>query len=168
MTVVIFNSTTNQVVHVQRDVRPSTLPEEIGRSFFEAMGLDSAEYTCRSLDIDLSYNEFIKYKEVTDGVIVDKVATPEEIFNNKQLAIETAIQVLLDTTAKANGNWDSMLSARAAAALPGPFQTQALSLSQWWSDTWAFCYTVLGEVKNGTRPIPSMDELMSELPAYTP
>lgn len=80
--------------------------------------------------------------------------------------LEGAVQILLDNTARLNGNWDSMLSARAAATLVGPFQAQALSLASWWSNVWSYCYTVLDEVEAGTRPPLTVDELLAELPLY--
>ena len=86
----------------------------------------------------------------------------EEIKNK----LEASVQAHLDSTAKINGNWDSMLSARAAAAITGPFQTQAISLAEWWSAVWDCCYQILADVTEGLRPIPTKEELINELPQY--
>jgi len=81
-------------------------------------------------------------------------------------AMERAVQSVLDTTARANGNWDNMLSARAAAAFENSFQSQALTLAVWWAAVWTACHQILADVDANVRPIPTVEELLAELPVY--
>lgn len=86
-----------------------------------------------------------------------------------QLGVLTsAVQSHLDTTAQAHG-YDNMNSAVTYADEPTvlKFQQEGKALRAWRSLTWAACYNLMGEVKSGMRPQPTVDELIALLPAIT-
>ena len=95
-------------------------------------------------------------------------STPEPEFAEAQIAEQTkqmlitAVQNMLDSAAKAKG-YDSILSACSYAAYPNPFQAEGQEFVAWRGAVWAKCYEILGEVKAGTRPVPTVSELLAEI-----
>ena len=86
----------------------------------------------------------------------------------KQLSIivgqfETAIQAHLDNQAKAKG-YDDINTACAYAGAPNPFQAEAKSFITLRGNTWAYCYGELEKVKTGKRKMPTIEQIISELP----
>lgn len=59
-----------------------------------------------------------------------------------------------------------VLKAASYAALPvgEPFQAEGVQYALWRSAVWVKCYEVLADVQAGTRAIPTVDELLAELP----
>lgn len=128
--------------------------DEMTLQHIEAPGLSWIELPC---DTTATH--------IVDGlpVVIQQEKTTAEL----KMELEKAVQDLLDATARANGNWDNMMSARAAAAYENPFQAQALTLAGWWGTVWMCCYQILADVEAGTRPPPTRDELLAELPEYS-
>ncbi len=85
--------------------------------------------------------------------------TPEQI--KQQLTL--AVQMHLDEKARER-NYDNIVSACSYAAAVNPFQEEGLAYLNWRSSVWAYCYTVLAEVEAQTRPVPTAEELIAELP----
>ena len=44
------------------------------------------------------------------------------------------------------------------------FRTEAEHVKDWVSYVWAKCYEILAQVKNGEREIPTLEEVINELP----
>ena len=44
------------------------------------------------------------------------------------------------------------------------FRLEAQAVNDWVSAVWVKCYAILAEVKAGTRPIPTLEEVIAELP----
>lgn len=110
---------------------------------------------------------------VAEGSIeVPERPSLEHVWNNGwvlsidllELKFKTAIQALLDNEAKAKG-YDTILSACSYASPGNPFQAESQSFVIWRSAVWSYCYTELDKVKNGTRPLPTIEQIISELPA---
>ena len=80
--------------------------------------------------------------------------------------LETAVQNMLDNAAKAKG-YDSILSACTYAAYPNQFQAEGQEFVAWRGAVWAKCYEILGEVEVGTRPVPTVPELLAKIAATT-
>ena len=117
-----------------------------------------------------SHEEFTAYPPVIvdDGAVfewVEVVPTPAEIALQIQTELTNAVQAHLDNTAKLKG-YDGILSATSYAALPvgEPFQSEGVQYALWRSAVWVRCYEVLAGVQDGTREIPTADELLAELP----
>ena len=79
--------------------------------------------------------------------------------------INNAIQNHLDTKAQ-EFRYDNMMSARSYAGYTNPFQTEAQSLAVWASECWVKAGEIEADVKAGNRPMPSVDEVLAELPVY--
>lgn len=105
---------------------------------------------------------------VDDGAVYEWreiIPTPAEIAQQIQTELTNAVQAHLDNTAKQKG-YDGILSAASYAALPvgEPFQAEGVAYALWRSAVWVKCYEVLGDVMAGTRGIPTVGELLAELP----
>lgn len=86
--------------------------------------------------------------------------TPEEI----QKQMTDAVQVALDNFAKTRG-YDGIMSACSYSnSTDAQFKLEADYCIALRDTTWRMGYAILAEVKAGTRPIPSVEELIAELP----
>lgn len=99
---------------------------------------------------------------VNNGVLVTMPIskTSTDILGDLSCAVDRYV----NKVAYLNGEWSSMLSARTAAILPGPFQAQALTLATWWSEVWTKYYEVVAD----TSSLPSVEDLIAALPVYQP
>jgi hypothetical protein len=76
----------------------------------------------------------------------------------------TAIQKHLDDFARTR-NYDGILSAATYATSAVPkFKAEGQYAVEARDATWAKCYEILAAVEGGTRPMPTMEELIAELP----
>ncbi len=97
------------------------------------------------------------------GAVAEYVApveTQEQIIE----VFKAAIQNTLDEAARANG-YDDIVSACSYAGYPNVFQEEAITFGQWRANVWAYGYGELDKVIAGTRPVPTIPEILSELPA---
>ena len=86
--------------------------------------------------------------------------TPEEL----QRQFVDAIQARLDAFAQTR-NYDGILSAATYATSTVPtFQTEGQYAVQARDVTWAKGYEILGAVMSGQRPMPTLAEVIAELP----
>jgi len=83
----------------------------------------------------------------------------------KSLQINKAIQTHLDNKAK-EFRYDNMMSARSYAGYINPFQDEAQKLAIWASNCWVKAGEIEADVKAGNRAMPTIDEVLAELPAY--
>lgn len=93
--------------------------------------------------------------------------TAEEIAANAakaQQQYEDAIQAHLDATAKER-NYDSILT-MVTYDIPtgGRFKAEAAIAANWRTSVWETAYDLLAEVQAGTRPVPTVEELIALLP----
>ena len=90
--------------------------------------------------------------------------TPEEIEAQLQKQMTDAVQYALDAFAKTRG-YDGIMSACSYSnSTDAQFKLEADYCIQLRDTTWRMGYAILAEVKAGTRPIPSVEELIAELP----
>jgi len=95
--------------------------------------------------------------------IVLPVLTPEE-----QIAAFTkAVQAMLDAQARSMG-YDNIFTAVTYADEPvvPSFQSEGRSLRAWRSLTWQACHSALDAVTAGERAVPTINELLAELPVF--
>ena len=126
------------------------------------------------LPVDDSGNLYKYYLKDSEGnYLPDFDRIMQEDKDNLINATESAIQKLLDDTAKANGGWDSMLSARGAnvpildtdSDTVKNMKTNAKELSDYYFAVWEKAYAIQADAEaNGT--IPSTDEVLSQLPVF--
>lgn len=86
--------------------------------------------------------------------------TPEQIITG----LAAAVQGHLDTTARAR-KYDGILSLCSyAASTNTQFAAEGTAGVVWRDGCWSTCYGVMAAVHAGTRPIPTAEELIAELP----
>lgn len=78
-----------------------------------------------------------------------------------------AVQQHLDTFARTR-NYDGIMSAATYATSTVPkFAAEGQYAVEARDATWAKCYEILAAVETGSRPMPTLDELLAELPVLT-
>lgn len=88
------------------------------------------------------------------------IPSPDEV---KQQLIQS-VQGKLDSTAQAKG-YDNILSACSYDNDPNPvFAADSIAFKAWRSAVWTYCYQVLDDVQQMKRSVPTVEELISELP----
>jgi hypothetical protein len=93
--------------------------------------------------------------------ILPYVQTPEQI----KMEIVNAVQNRLDTFAQTR-NYDGILSACTYATSTVPkFAADGQYAVNARDAAWATCYQIMTDVQAGTRPLPTVEQVLSELPA---
>lgn len=102
--------------------------------------------------------------------VLDAFATPIDVVvaakPTDQIIADftSAIQQRLDDFARTH-NYDNILSACTYATSTVPkFAIEGQYCINARDETWNTCYAILSDVKDGVRPMLSLDEIMSELP----
>ena len=90
--------------------------------------------------------------------------TLEELEARLQKQMTDAVQYALDAFAKTRG-YDGIMSACSYSnSTDAQFKLEADYCIALRDTTWRMGYAILAEVKAGSRPIPSVEELIAELP----
>ena len=103
--------------------------------------------------------EHEEYYEVV--AIPAYVPTVEEI----QAQLTAAVQAYMDSTAKTRGYDNIHTACSYANSTDHIFAAEGQACLAWRDKVWRKCYDILAEVKAGTREIPTVEELIAELPA---
>ena len=107
---------------------------------------------------DAHIEDMGKYYEVVANPI--HIPTQEEI---KKMFTD-AIQNYLDTTAQSR-RYDNIFTAISYVnSTDEIFAREAKACLEWRDKVWRTCYNILDEVEAGEREIPTIEELISELP----
>ena len=100
------------------------------------------------------------YYEVVE--IPPYIPTEEEI----QATLTSSVQEHMDKTAQER-HYDDIFTAISYVNSSDPvFAAEASALLIWRDKVWRECYSILDDVKAGRRPIPSVTELLAELPKF--
>ena len=90
----------------------------------------------------------------------------EEFLTSTKSRLTSAIQSTLDEKAQERG-YDSILSlCTYATSTIAKFADEGQAGVSWRDEVWAKGYTILADVEAGTRSIPTVDELLAELPNF--
>jgi hypothetical protein len=90
--------------------------------------------------------------------------TPEEQLEAQKAAFTNAIQQRLDAFAQTR-NYDGIMSAATyATSTNAKFRAEGQYAVEARDATWAAGYTILDAVLAGERPMPTLEEVMAELP----
>ena len=87
------------------------------------------------------------------------------LLQKKKKELDKAIQKTLDQKAQ-ELRYDNIMSARSYAGYENPFQAEAQKLALWASNCWVKAAEIEVVVKAGKREMPTIDEVLAELPAY--
>lgn len=91
----------------------------------------------------------------------------EEQTASTKRALESAVQCHMDETARERG-YDNILSLCTYATSPtAKFATEGQAGVDWRDAVWDYCYAQMAEFEAGTREIPTPEQLVAELPAFT-
>ena len=94
--------------------------------------------------------------------LIIKPPTEAEI----QKMLTDGVQAYMDQKAQER-HYDDIFTAISYVKSSDPvFAAEASALLLWRDKVWRLCYTMLDEVKAGVRPIPSVTELLAELPKF--
>ena len=104
---------------------------------------------------------------LTEEAIIDKQNELEAQYkiDEQRKAFNNAIENHLDKKAQ-ELRYDNMMSARSYAGYDNPFQDEAIELAKWCGDCWVKAGEIEADVKSGDREMPTIDQLLSELPKY--
>lgn len=75
-----------------------------------------------------------------------------------------ALEAHYDNVAQSR-RYDNRLTCALRAGYPGPFQPEGSTFAVWMDNCNAYAYQQLGVVKSGQRPMPTVEELIAELPS---
>ena len=105
------------------------------------------------------YQDYLKW--VVEGNTPQPVDLPTlaEIISG----FEGAVQAHLDADAMSKG-YDNINTACTYAGAPNPFELEAKQFVTWRGNVWAYCYGELAKVQGGLRPLPTIAQIISELP----
>lgn len=99
-----------------------------------------------------------EYFEVVE--IPVHVPTEAEI----QAQLTAAVQAYMDSTAQTRGYDNIHTACSYSNSTDHIFAAEGQACLQWRDKVWRKCYDILAEVKAGTREIPTVEELVAELP----
>lgn len=101
------------------------------------------------------------YAEITGSSIMEAELTEANI----QRVLTNAVQAYMDSKAQERG-YDDILKAISyrGDTVNSQFAEEAEICFAWRSAVWTKCYAILADVKALIRPIPTIDELIAELP----
>lgn len=135
-----------------------------------------SEITNRPICMDgENYLYLDDFSVVEDNVIseAEELKTVKEI-EQSRVVMDSAIQNMLNTKAK-EYRYDDIKSARASAGVPldgtetieeVSIYNEALALAKWDRSVWAKSSKIEQEVLSGIRPMPTVDEVLAEMPEY--
>ena len=105
------------------------------------------------------------WREITDAEAAALFApTPEEQQKALQDAFTNAIQAHLDTFARTR-NYDGIFSAATYATSTVPqFKAEGQYAVEARDIIWATAYGILTDVRTGVRPMPTIEDVLAELP----
>jgi hypothetical protein len=105
-------------------------------------------------------------KWIAEGNTPDPI--PEPTIEQIKATLETAIDQHIDQIAKYKRYGRAGISPSVAclgyASYLNPYQAEAIAYGQWIASIWPVVNQIMADVESGTRPIPTEQELISELP----
>ena len=155
---------------------PKPITTELQVTYIDGTEIDSKGNLVTKWSVKDKFNDYTN----DEGVIVTKadqeVAYTTQLTEEKiKAARETmtnAVQTLVDNKAR-EFRWDDIKSARAGAGVPLEgtesvaeitIHTEAVKLAKWDRAVWAKAGEIEAAVLAGTRVIPTVEELLAELP----
>ena len=117
---------------------------------------DRATQRIGNVSYAIGTNDVIKTYEVVD-------IPQEEIIATTAKAMEDAIENYINETVKTKG-YNSQDSIAKYLVSGNPFYDECTAISLWIGSVWVYSHQVQTDVLAGTREMPTVDELLTELP----
>lgn len=92
------------------------------------------------------------------------VPTPEEIAAQTRAQLEFAVDSFMDNKARAKGFRDRHSFALRAGITGSSWHDQAQVFGAWMDEVNDYCWRVLNDCGEGKRTVPTVEELLAELP----
>lgn len=134
----------------------ATTKETIAKNYKRGLWTDDmlAKLVVRGKLSSMDYAEIV-------GSSISEADLSEE---NIQKVLTIAVQAHMDTIAQTR-NYDNIHTACSYAnSTDEIFSAEGQACLAWRDAVWRKCYDILAEVKAGTRGIPTVEELIAELP----
>jgi hypothetical protein len=108
---------------------------------------------------------FVDPKDSVLGDLWDgsKFTKPIKSLKEVQQEFSDIVQNILDSKAKEK-HYDNIISACSYAGAPNPFQAESQAFLSWRGDVWQKCYELLAAVEQGISTVPTVEQLIAELP----
>lgn len=129
--------------------------------YFYRINIDLTASIGSGTVVPQGFTEYIKGSEPQE--LIDAEVNQELLQRPKQ--IKQAIQKLLDTTAQSL-KYGNIQAVGKYVGYLNAFQPEAEALGKWASEVWVTAEQIEADVTNGVRPMPTVDEVMLELPKY--
>lgn len=134
----------------------------------DALKIDAliAEQLCPCVEITLSdFKNIIQDTKQYERAVITRDSEIYEGFLADIYGkdINAAIQNLLDAKAQ-ELRYDNIMSVRSYAGFVSPFQTEAQTIAVWAADCWVKAGEIEAAVLAGTRPMPTVAEVLAEMP----
>ena len=100
------------------------------------------------------------YAEIVGSSISAAELTEEQI----KKVLTNAVQAYMDTTAQTRGYDNIHTACSYVNSTDDIFAAEGAACLAWRDAVWRKCYDILAEVQVGSRPIPTVDDLIAELP----
>lgn len=81
-----------------------------------------------------------------------------------QQYFEDAIEAYMTSVVQTRNYRDIHTAASYVNSTNEKFAKEGAACNKWRDDVWDKCYAILGDVENGLRPIPTLEEVIAELP----
>lgn len=126
--------------------------------------VDKDDLTSRDeIAVESKENYDIQQVKLVDGAIVivePPAPTAEEI----QKMLTDGVQAYMDTKAQERGYDNIHTACSYANSTDEVFKAEGTACLAWRDSVWRKCYNILDEVKAGKRAIPTLEEVIAELP----
>lgn len=91
----------------------------------------------------------------------------ELVVQDMYALVQSSVQDMLDAKARERA-YDSVLSAVTYVNSSTPkFAAEGRALLDWRDVCWAKCYEIMGAVQSGARAMPTLPQVLAEMPAFT-
>lgn len=112
--------------------------------------------------------EEMEVEQAYDGNWYVKGYAPTQPLEEYQAEIQKmltdGVQNYMDTAAQTRGYDNIHTACSYANSTDEIFKAEGTACLAWRDSVWRTCYNILDEVKAGTRPIPTLEEVIAELP----
>ncbi len=108
------------------------------------------------------------YLAFVEWMAQGKVPDPAPSASNGEIvhALDRGLELHYDARA-AERRYTSRFTCALRAGYPGPFQAEGIAFASWMDACNAYAYEVLAAVLSGDRAVPTLEQLLAELPALT-